>query len=299
MNFRNILNEIEKADPEVFEHLTGRRQVLKSFGAKVAIAALPVAISSLFFNKKAYGQTSASVIGTLNFVLELSYFQYNFYHQANNTGGLIPVNAGNNTIAVNDLPGFLSIETNEKGHITFLNTAITALGGTPYTPKNYIATNNEPFYVPTAYDFTMGGTYHVFENYPTFLMIAQVFQDTIVRGLKGQLPVVTGNTTILTQLLQIHSVEARHAAFVRTVRRYTSAAEDPAPWITNDIAPNSNFQTYYNGEDNLMQYGGIVINTLPDNLDSSGVIPKISATAAFDETLDNTTVLSLISKFML
>ena len=47
MNFRNILHDIEKTDPEVYEKLSGRRQVLKSFGAKVAVAALPLAIASL------------------------------------------------------------------------------------------------------------------------------------------------------------------------------------------------------------------------------------------------------------
>ena len=299
MNFRNILNEIEQADPEIFEQLSGRRQILKSFGAKVAIAALPVAISSLFLNKKAYGQTTTTVIGALNFALELAYFQYNFYHTANNTGGLIPRNAGNNAIGANDLPGFLTIETNERAHIIFLNTAITSLNGTPYTPKNYNPADLNPFYIPTAYDFTMGRTYHVFEDYPTFLMIAQVFQDTFVRGLKGQIPTVIGNTTILTQLLQIHSVEARHASYVRTIRRYIGAPEYPAPWITNNIAPSTDFQTSYNSEDNLTQMGGAVINTLPDRFDNNGVVPKISATAAFDEPLGNTDVTTFIAPFML
>ncbi len=302
MDFKKILEEIEHADPKVFEQLSGRRELVKSFGTKVAIAAMPLAIGSLFFSKKAAAQTTVTdnnLTENLNFVLELAYFQYNFYRTANSTCGLIPTST-NNSLGFNDLPGFKVIEANELAHINFLNTAIAALGATPYTPKNYVATNLEPFYVPTAYDFTMGGTYStVFSNYATFLIIAQTFQDTFVRCLKGQMQAVLSNTTLLTNLFQIHSTEARHAAHVRTVRRYTNAPEHPAPWITNDIAPIPALQTTYNGEDNLTQINGTIINTLPDAFDPSGVVPKISATAAFDEPLDLTIVKAFIAPFML
>src|SRR5271166_3624930 len=101
MNFKSILKEIEQTDPEVYERLSTRRHTLKSFGSKVALAALPLAIGSLF--KKAYGQTSrtSTVITAMNFALEMEYLQYNFYHRCNNTGGLIPTA---------DAPGFLTIE---------------------------------------------------------------------------------------------------------------------------------------------------------------------------------------------
>src|SRR5437868_6401073 len=98
MNIRNILQEIGKADPEVYEQLSDRRGMLKSFGAKVAVAALPLAAGSLF--KKAYGKTTNAQIDALNYLLQLEYFQYTFYRTANNTVGLIP--AG-------DLPGFQKI----------------------------------------------------------------------------------------------------------------------------------------------------------------------------------------------
>ena len=139
MNFRNILHEIEKADPEVYEKLSGRRQVLKSFGAKVAVAALPVAIGSLF--KKAYGKTTGVVIDALNFALELEYFEYNYYHIANNTGGLIPAT---------DLPGFQTVELHEQAHVNFLITTVTAAGGTPFLPNHYNPPTTNPLYVPGA-----------------------------------------------------------------------------------------------------------------------------------------------------
>jgi len=287
MNFRNILQEIEKADPDVYERLSGRRHALKSFGSKVALAALPLAVGSLF--KKAYGKTSATsaVANALNFALELEYLEYNFYFEANNTGGLIPST---------DLPGFQTIQAHVLEHINFLTAAITALGVVPYTPPNYNASANNPAYIPSGtYDFTAGSVYKTFSDYNTFLVLAQTFEDTGVRAYKGQIPVFYGSATVLQQALEISCVEARHAAHVRLVRRNTGAAapDYPAPWITNNIPPIAALQANYTGEDNVDQQG-VVITSLPD---ITGTIPEASATAAFDEPLDQPTVTQLISPF--
>ena len=287
MNFNNILQQIEKTDPEVYEKLSPRRQVLKSFGAKVALASLPFAIGGLF--KKAYGSTGAAttVITALNFALELEYLEYNYYHTANNTGSLIPST---------DLQGFLTIEAHEKAHIAFLAAAVTSLGGVPYTPKYYDATAANPSYVPAAYDFTANGTYQVFNNYAVFLEIAQTFEDTGVRAYKGQLSNLLGTAGVLTQALQIQSVEARHAAHIRLVRRFAGAIEYPKPWITNNIPPITAVQANYNGEDNTIQ-DGIAISILPDV--GGSTIPVTAATEAFDEPIDSTTVATSIAQFML
>ncbi len=288
MNFRNILAEIEKTDPEVYERLSGRRDVLRSFGSKVAAAALPIAVGSMF--KKAYGKTTSAVGDALNFALKLEYLEFNYYHVANNTGGLIPGS---------DQPGFQTIEAHELSHINFLTNALTTMGVTPYTPKNYNAASNIPAYIPSgAYDFTKGGTYHVFEDYKTFLIVAQTFEDTGVRAYQGQMPAFFGsaNSTVLQQALEISCVEARHAAHIRYVRRLSgAAAEYPAPWITNNIPPIVALQANYLGEDNVGQEG-ITITSLPG---ASGTIPQASATAAFDEPLDAPTVLALVTPFFI
>lgn len=285
MNFRNILHEIEKTDPEVYERLSNRRQVLKSFGAKVAVAALPFAIGSLF--KKAYGKTTDAVIDALNFALELEYFEYTYYRTANNTGGLIPAT---------DLPGFQTIEQHEKAHINFLITTITAAGGIPFVPNHYSAPTTNPPYVPAAYDFTKGGTYLVFSNYPAFLMLAQVFEDTGIRAYNGQFSNLLGNP-VLMQAQQIAATEGRHASFVRLIRRMPpiNATEVPAPWISNDIAPATDFLANYKGEANTIQLN-VDVSSLPG---VTGTIPLLSATAAFDEPLDKTTALSLFAPFIL
>ena len=297
MNFKNILQEIEKADPEVYEKLNPRRQVLKSFGAKVAVAALPFAIGSLF--KKAYAGSSSSsaVITALNFALELEFLEYNFYHTANNTGS----NSTTTLIPSADAPGFLTIETHEKEHIIFLNSTITALGGVPYTPPNYSATALNPYYIASgAYDFTVGGAYATFSDYAVFLDLAQAFEDTGVRAYKGQLRNFLGNSALLTQVLQVHDVEARHAAHVRLVRRFTGAVEYPKPWITNNIAPTitPSLQAVYNGEDNTVQ-DGVTITSLPDSHYNPATIPTTAATEAFDETLTQAEVTAIVSAFIL
>ena len=294
MDFKHILSEIEKNDPEVYERLSGRRQALKSFGSKVALAALPLAIGSLF--NKAYGKTTAGadVVGILNFFLKLEYFEFNFYHKANHTGGLI---------SAADQPGFLNIEAHELAHIHFLNDVVTAMGGTPYTPPNYVSTAIIPEYIPSGtYDFTKGGHYATFSDYPTFLTLAQVFEDTRVHAHQGQTASLIG-TSVLGQAFQLAATEGRHAAHVRRIRREApiNAVEIPAPWITNNIPPlpTADFQPYYTGEENTLQFGGVDISSIADSYSSSGTVPVLSATAAFDEGKDMTTVNSLLLPFYL
>ena len=287
MNFKNILQQIEKADPEVYERLSGRRQILKSFGSKVAVAALPLAIGSMF--KKAYGRTTDVVVDALNFALELEYLEFAFYHTANNTGNLIPAA---------DQPGFLTIEAHEQAHVNFLTTTITAMGGTPFVPMHFTDSTTRGSFVPAAYDFTGGGAYNnVFNDYPTFLILAEVFEDTGVRAYGGQMSVFSGNS-LLVQAQQIATVEARHAAHVRLIRRNAGASELPAPWITNNIPPTTATQANYLGEDNTIQGVGAISLDITTITDGTGTVPKSAATAAFDEPLDSGTVTTLVSPFL-
>ena len=287
MNFKNILQQIEKTDPEVYERLSGRRHILKSFGSKVAVAALPLAIGSMF--KKAYGRTTDVVADALNFALELEYLEYAFYHTANRTGNLIPTA---------DQPGFATIEAHELAHVAFLNATITAMGATPFVPNHFADPTTSGSFVPAAYDFTGGGTYAtVFDNYPTFLILAEVLEDTGVRAYGGQMSTFSGNS-LLIQAQQIATVEARHAAHVRLIRRNAGASELPAPWITNNIPPTTGTQANYLGEDNVIQSVGATSVNITTLADGKSTVPQHSATAAFDEPLDKATVLSLLAPFI-
>lgn len=290
MNFKNILSEIENTDPELYEKTSGRREILKSMGSKVVAAAIPFAASSLF--SKAYGKTTANaVLDSLNAILEQEYLEYAFFRHGTNTGNLIPAA---------DLPGFQAIEAHKKALVGYVNgTIVNGLGAVSFVPKHYTdPTTNAP-YVPAAYDFTAAGAYPaVFSDYGTFLMVAQIITDTGVRAIKGQMPGLSSNVNLLTQVMQIQATKARHAAYVRLMRRLRPAIspEYPAPWITNNIPPSIPLQPYYTQEDNATQKG-IIITTLPDSYVPSGVVPQMSATAAFDEPLDLTTANNLMAPF--
>src|ERR1700753_1683829 len=124
MNLLDIVEQIEKVDPEFQDRISPRRAAIKnitSFGAKVAVAALPFALGTMF--KKAYADTAPSaVIDVLNFALTLEYLESTFYDTGMGSSGLVPA-ADTNYIQ--------SIRNDEDLHVTFLQGAITSLGGTP------------------------------------------------------------------------------------------------------------------------------------------------------------------------
>ena len=103
MNIFKIITEIEKVDPEVYERLDQRRQMFKhfaGFGKKIAAAAVPVAMGSMF--QKAYGQSgglSAQVRDVLKFALSLEYLEFYFYDMGLKAAGLNSGLTGQNRLA--------------------------------------------------------------------------------------------------------------------------------------------------------------------------------------------------------
>jgi hypothetical protein len=286
MSVKHIISEIEKTDAEVYEKISDRRDMLSSFGAKVALAALPFAIGSMF--NKASAQTTDTVVDVLNMLLEMKFLKYTYYRQATNTGGLIPAS---------EAPGFKAIENQEKMHVTFLENLITEMGGVPFKPKYYTASTTIHPYVPAAYDFTSGGKYVPFSDYASFLTLASVFEDTCIHAMQGQIVTLQTNNTVLQKIVSMQAVDGRHAAYTRLMRRLAvNAPETPTPWIQNNIPPSIPLQKYYLGEDNTTQKG-VDIAGLPNVYYDAGAMPMTAATAAFDEGYDKTTVMTLMAPF--
>ena len=116
-------------------------------------------------------------------------------------------------------------------------------------------------------------------------------------------PLLMSNNTVLEAALNIHSVEARHASHLRTMRRGGPQAVSgspqtapkswvsgndgggAAPGVTNAIYGPGNPASMFPGEDNIVQAG----ITLPN--------PGENASEAFDEPLDMATVLAIASNF--
>lgn len=286
MNLQNIISEIETADPEVYDRLDTRRSAMKKFAnlsGKVAVASIPFALGSMF--KTAYGQSNSTVNDVLNFALTLEYLEAEFYNNIVGSPGYLTASAA--------AQGALSkIKDDENKHVAFLKSVLGAAAVAKPT-----------------FDFTAGngsgtGPFAGYlASYAVQLAMAQTFEDTGVRAYKGQAPALQGNRTVLTAALEIHSVEARHAAHVRQMRRALNAAipagQTVKPWITLDQSGiafppgNAAIQKSYNGEEVVTQ-AGVTITGIGGN----AFIDAKAASEAFDEPLTTAQVLDIVDPFI-
>ena len=272
MNLQNILKEIESVDPEFQDRISPRRAAIKNmtgFGKKIALGALPLALGSLF--TKAYGQTAPSdVNGVLNFALTLEYLEAEFYTKG------APVHSSNAGAA-----GLTTIRNDENNHVTLLKSVLGA---------NAVAK-------PT-FDFTAHGNFpdpFNAANYDVFLALAQAFEDTGVRAYKGQAGTLMSNKTVLTAALNIHSVEARHAAHIRQMRKVRGASQKP--WITGSDRGGlpAPAQAVYNGEDFDNKAGtASLVNMTVDGV----TLSQAAVTEAFDEPMAYADVIAIAKLFL-
>jgi hypothetical protein len=280
MNLQNILGEIEKTDPEVYEKLDTRRHAMKQFsriGSKIALAAVPFALGSMF-NKAYAGPSNAVVLDVLNYALTLEYLEAEFYATGLASASLvIPSAAAKGAIT--------TIGAHENAHVTFLKNTITTLAGSAaVAPK------------PT-FDFSGGngsgnGPFKTaFSDYALFLAVAQTFEDTGVRAYKGRAAEIVGGGAYLTAALNIHSVEARHASHIRQMRKAGGAAVKP--WITGkDSGIGALVQASYDGEENTKQADIEIVNINGTSISAN------AATEAFDEGLTKAQVLAIVDIFI-
>ncbi|QIX60970.1 ferritin-like domain-containing protein [Hymenobacter sp. BT18] len=276
MNLFNIISELEKVDPEIMDRLSHRRSALSalgSLGKKMALAAAPIAIGSAF--NKAVGQNTLNTANeVLNYALLLEYLEEDFYAQAL----AAPTLAANLTSGSAARGAIQTIKNHETAHVNLLKAAL----GTNANPR------------PASFDFG-----NAFLTYPTFLTFAQAFEDTGVRAYKGQATKIqsANQPAILQTALQIHSVEARHAAHIRYMRRGAAAGgqSNIMPWVVGKEANGAPDAVYGAGnpaatfpaEDNITQ----ATLTLTTGLGATYTAADVSA--AFDEGLDNTTVTTI------
>jgi rubrerythrin len=285
MNLFNIIEEIEKFDPELSDRLNPRRAAIKnitSFGSKVALAAAPFAFGTML--KKAYGATTTppTVVEILNYALTLEFLEAKFYANGVDKAGFIPASTH---------ASYQTIADDEAKHVEFLIAVIKSLSATPVTSPTF--------------DFSAGGGTgtgplgnSVFTDYSTFQKVAVAFEDTGVRAYKGQAANILANKssvtpalyqTVLTAALSIHAVEARHASATRQLIGLT-------PWIISTTAKGNDtgvalVDGNYDGEQIVMQ-GGVDVTTLKSA--SGGSTSVAIATAAFDEILTMDQVLKLL-----
>ena len=286
MNLQNIITEIEKVDPEVYERFDSRRKVMKNFAnltGKLALAAVPMAVASMF--SKAYGQIPGDVTSILNFALKLEYLEAEFYNK-------IVVSPAYLTISAADKAALTKIADDENKHVIFLK---GVLGAAAIAKPNIDLTGG-------ASAAGTGPFAGYLANYAVQLAMAQTFEDTGVRAYKGQAPGLQSNRVALTAALNIHSVEARHASHIRQMRRALDAAIPAAqkplkPWITLNYsgisyAPaQAGIDASYAGEDVTTQAGVNIVGLGGSFNDAA------AASAGFDEPLTGAQVNLIVAPF--
>lgn len=300
MNVHNLIHEIEKVDPEVYERLDSRRHAMKRFsfiGKTLALAAVPAALGAMF--KKAYGQNTTSITEVLKFAYLLENLEAEFYKKVVATSGVIPAGPA--------LAALTTIRDHEIAHVNFLRSTLTALNAT-----------GVPTYSAASFDFS-GGSFQggpgngngpfkdAFANYGLMLAVSQAFEDTGVRAYKGQAANLISNNDVLQAALQIHSVEARHASHIRQMRRNLSSGNlvpsgvTLQPWITQDqsgigstgsAAADGVIAMIYSGENNANQAGVPITNI------GGAAIAGNEATEAFDEPLTRQQVEMIVDPFI-
>jgi hypothetical protein len=281
MNLLNIMNHIEKAEPEAFERLNTRRsamQAFTSFSSKLALAAIPVALGSMF--NKAYAGARGSketVLEVLNYALTLEYLEAEFYATAVSKGtALIPAGAAASAI--------MTIADHEAQHVAFLKAAISGAGGTPVDKPTFDLTGGK--------GSGAGPFRDAFSNYELFLAVAQTLEDTGVRAYKGRAAELVQGGDVLTAALNIHSVEARHAAHIRSMRK-ANGFGDVKPWITGkETGIGDLVQASYNGEENTKQATIEIVNINGQSINAA------VASEAFDEPLTKEQVLAIVDPFL-
>ena len=271
MNLQNLFSEIEKVDGEIFDRLAhvSRRSLFSSLTKKTIAVAAPAIMASALTT--AYGQASGlpqNVKDVLNFALALEYLEFEFYDTGNNLA-MIPS-------AYKD--AFEIIRRHEQVHVRLLK---SVLGSDAIAKPKF--------------DFSAKGTFNdTFSNFQTFAAVAQTFEDTGVRAYKGQAGNLMNAKPILQVALQIHAVEAAHAANVRYMRGQKG-------WITGGTAAMQGLPAVLNGnyagEDNVTQGGVNLASALVGNASLKIPITMDMITESFDEPLTKEQVLALVAPF--
>ena len=277
MDFFKIIDQLSEVDADVMGRFDSRRSVFSSLGTaakRSALAATPLFLGALF--QKAYAGTTSTPVEVLQYALTLELFEQDFYAKVKASSQYAGATAA-------DKAAIDQIKAHEDAHVALLRGAITSLGGTPVSSAPF---KSSVFATLTTFSAQLG--------------IAQLLEDTGVRAYKGRAGELIG-TDLLTTALQIHSVEARHAAKIRTMRgqrAWVNPADDLAshPVYTSGVTgPTSTTTPFGYGIPAYTAASPVENNTTQSNVDIKAGLgatyTAADAAAAFDEYLQPAEVL--------
>lgn len=205
------------------ERISTRALALVTSAAVLLLSLVLFLLMSLFTNPAlpAYAQTGDALTPrqVVEYALTLEKLEDDFYRRAireTETGRLV----GAPQIAKNVISSY---GADEAQHVGDLSAVLTALGGNP-AAITIVANPN--------YSAIIGRD--PFANLEDFLLALQNVEDLGVAAYKGQVQNLqaSGNDTVLAGALEIHTIEARHAAGVRYLRQVLFNA-NIRPWIRN------------------------------------------------------------------
>ena len=297
-------------DPELTTRLVTRREAIRkgatvstTVAAGLAMASVPVALAALSKEARAQG---TDVTPVLNFALMLEIFENEFYKAVLGTSSSTTQNNAFTTVRAL-VPAAASaslqqIQKHEQAHVDFLleNGATNTLD---LNADSFDFTGNRGGATP-------GPFVRATSELAFLLLVAQAAEDTGVRAYKGQAGNLLGNRPVLEAALRIHSVEGRHAAKIRRLRRTTGAPDvvrysgtvsggGSAAAGAGNITPAppqgavDALALVYAGEDSTTQ-ASVSITGLP-NLPSG--FNASYASEAFDEPLTKAQVITIVQPF--
>ena len=221
---------LDTIDPELVDRLVARKEeidngspVRPGIAAALALGSVPIALAALSRDVFAQSTLPTDIKAVLDFALALEIFENEFYKAVL---GMSAVAAQNNAFATvraaaAAVPGAVNtltqIQKHEAAHVaTLLATGATNLFNLDATKFDFTGARgagNGPFAKATT-------------DLAFLLEVAQGAEDTGVRAYKGQAAKLMTQPAILEAALRIHSVEARHAARIRRMRRIAAGAPD-------------------------------------------------------------------------
>ena len=325
MDSTTHVSVLDGIDPELTARLVTRREAIargaaasSTVMAGLAMASVPVALAAL--STEAFGQGTtlpADIKAVLDFALALEIFEAEFYSAVLGVSGSAAQNAAFATVRAGVTGAALAtlqqIRKHEVAHVAFLKAAgaTSTLTAADFDFTGGRGSGTGPF-APAKTDLAF------------LLTVAQGAEDTGVRAYKGQAGNLIGNNdathnTVLEAALRIHSVEARHAARIRRIRRLAAgagatvrlsgtirggAAAAAGATGTPSAAVVSAFDKIYGGATPESTTTHVVFNGTAEASINVATLANIvggsdAVTEAFDEPLTRAEVVAIVQPFFI
>ena len=303
MNLLNLLARLADLDTTTLPAAAPRRAALGRLG-QAGTALLPgLLLAGLAQPATAAPHDTRTRLDVLLLIRQLAALQSELYARA------LGLRTGFAALALSgtEKAGLQTIQQQEALRVTLFSKLITDGGATLPADPRYDFTGSK--------NGTQAALYPDVQTNPeTFLRVAQLLEDTGVRALLGQAEYIRNDGYLFEALVRAQSVEARHAAHIRTLRRQRGAVVKS--WVSPSDAAITTAGTVaaqaYAGESNMVQVytptstttsdpvsvpfsSTLPINVGTPQLSTAGILEKVAE--AFDEPIDAIVATNLADLF--